>query len=194
MSAPEDVRRVLVLVPWLAAHRGVTKDEVCERFGITRAQLDKHFQLWAKAGAPDDGTAYVRESRKQAARPPIGTPESLERARRDQLVRFYRDWYRPDLMAVVVVFSFAAGVVFLLRGASGAQGPGRPVDRAGAPDAKRTDDEDIRPEVRDGRTQQDHDRQAVILEDPPPQPAHDFPLAGPPPDRPAGAPRAPPAS
>src|SRR3954447_7668449 len=32
-----------------------------------------------------------------------GEPTSIERARRDQLVRFYRDWYRPDLMAVVVV-------------------------------------------------------------------------------------------
>jgi zinc protease len=27
----------------------------------------------------------------------------IEKAQREQLLRFYRDWYRPDLMAVIVV-------------------------------------------------------------------------------------------
>lgn len=52
MSAPEQVRRVLALVPWLAAHRGVAKDEVCERFGITRAQLDRDLALILMVGTP----------------------------------------------------------------------------------------------------------------------------------------------
>src|SRR3954465_7893463 len=43
------------------------------------------------------------EGSRYADRPPIGRPESIERAQRDQLMRFYRDWYRPDLMAVIVV-------------------------------------------------------------------------------------------
>jgi zinc protease len=43
-----------------------------------------------------DGSRY-------ADRPPIGRPEIIEHAQRDQLLRFYRDWYRPDLMAVIVV-------------------------------------------------------------------------------------------
>jgi len=34
---------------------------------------------------------------------PIGTKESLENFEHDAVRRFYRDWYRPDLMAVVVV-------------------------------------------------------------------------------------------
>ncbi len=38
-----------------------------------------------------------------ASRLPIGTRESLESFRRADLVRFYQDWYRPDLMAVVAV-------------------------------------------------------------------------------------------
>lgn len=36
-------------------------------------------------------------------RQPIGLPERIENATREQLLRYYRDWYRPDLMAVVVV-------------------------------------------------------------------------------------------
>lgn len=52
MSAQDDVRRVLALVPWLAAHRGVTKDAVCERFGITREQLDADLGLILMIGTP----------------------------------------------------------------------------------------------------------------------------------------------
>jgi zinc protease len=40
---------------------------------------------------------------RYAARLPIGTKESLDRFTRAAVARFYRDWYRPDLMAVVVV-------------------------------------------------------------------------------------------
>ncbi|NND07702.1 MAG: insulinase family protein [Saprospiraceae bacterium] len=40
---------------------------------------------------------------KYADRLPIGTKEILSGAPYDALKRFYRDWYRPDLMSVVVV-------------------------------------------------------------------------------------------
>jgi zinc protease len=40
---------------------------------------------------------------RYADRPVIGDPNIIENASRDALVRFYRDWYRPDLMAVIVV-------------------------------------------------------------------------------------------
>jgi zinc protease len=43
------------------------------------------------------------EGSRYADRPPIGKPEIIQNAKRDQLVRFYHDWYRPDLMAVIVV-------------------------------------------------------------------------------------------
>ena len=43
------------------------------------------------------------EGSRYADRSPIGIPETIERATREQLMRFYRDWYRPDLMAVIVV-------------------------------------------------------------------------------------------
>jgi len=46
-----------------------------------------------------------RDSR-YADRLPIGDPEILENFELGSLVRFYRDWYRPDLMAVIAVGDF----------------------------------------------------------------------------------------
>ncbi len=43
------------------------------------------------------------EGSKYADRKPIGKKKILENAPVDVLKRFYKDWYRPDLMAVVVV-------------------------------------------------------------------------------------------
>ena len=43
------------------------------------------------------------EGSRYADRPPIGDPAVIQTAQREQLLRFYRDWYRPDLMAVIVV-------------------------------------------------------------------------------------------
>ena len=43
------------------------------------------------------------EGSRYADRPPIGDPDVIQRATREQLLRFYKDWYRPDLMAVIVV-------------------------------------------------------------------------------------------
>lgn len=40
---------------------------------------------------------------KYAERLPIGTIESIESFSHESLKRFYKDWYRPDLMALVVV-------------------------------------------------------------------------------------------
>jgi zinc protease len=43
------------------------------------------------------------EGSRYADRNPIGLPDVIQSAQREQLVRFYRDWYRPNLMAVIVV-------------------------------------------------------------------------------------------
>ncbi len=43
---------------------------------------------------------------KYAERLPIGLPEILKSAPREALIRFYRDWYRPENMAVIAVGDF----------------------------------------------------------------------------------------
>jgi zinc protease len=45
----------------------------------------------------------VYKGSKYAVRDVIGDPNILKKAPRDALYRFYKDWYRPDLMAVIVV-------------------------------------------------------------------------------------------
>ncbi len=52
---------------------------------------------------------------RYAERLPIGTRESLDTFSHDALERFYRDWYRPDLLTIVAVGDFdAADVVALV--------------------------------------------------------------------------------
>lgn len=63
---------------------------------------------WRRNLGADERTAdkmrHVQlEGSRYADRSPIGDPAVLRTAQREQLVRFYRDWYRPDLMAVIVV-------------------------------------------------------------------------------------------
>ena len=43
---------------------------------------------------------------RYADRLPIGTPEVLQNFKHERLSQFYKDWYRPDLMAVVAVGDF----------------------------------------------------------------------------------------
>jgi zinc protease len=50
----------------------------------------------------------VWKGSKYAQRLPIGKPEIIKGAPRDVLARYYKDWYRPDLMAVIAVGDFAA--------------------------------------------------------------------------------------
>jgi proteasome accessory factor C len=55
VSRPEaeaQLQRVLAMVPWLATHRHVTKDEVAARFRISREQLEQDLTLVMMVGVP----------------------------------------------------------------------------------------------------------------------------------------------
>jgi len=52
--------------------------------------------------------AVLFHNSKYANRLPIGTMEVVDGCNPDALRRFYKDWYRPDLMAVIVVGDFDA--------------------------------------------------------------------------------------
>jgi zinc protease len=93
-------RALLVLEDWAGAatfdqagidrERGIVLSEWRMRLGAGERTMDKIRRVQL------EGSRY-------ADRSPIGEPASIERAQREQLVRFYHDWYRPDLMAVIVV-------------------------------------------------------------------------------------------
>ncbi|MGK2858437.1 MAG: M16 family metallopeptidase [Thermoanaerobaculia bacterium] len=56
----------------------------------------------------DKQSPVVFNQSRYAQRLPIGKPEILQSAQRDAFTRFYRDWYRPDLMAIIAVGDFDA--------------------------------------------------------------------------------------
>ena len=74
----------------VTAERGVVLAEWRTGLGAGERIRDKQFPVLLH------GSRY-------ATRLPIGRPEIIERATPAPLRRFWRDWYRPDLMAVVAV-------------------------------------------------------------------------------------------
>lgn len=70
--------------------RGVVKEEWRLGRGAQQRMLDQWLPV------------YLKDSR-YAERLPIGTKDIIENASYETIRKFYNDWYRPDLMAVVVV-------------------------------------------------------------------------------------------
>lgn len=105
LSVPTDTARIvetafLILEDWahgqlfdsteVVNERGVVLEEWRTTLGAGERMMRKQIPVLLK------GSKYVD-------RIPIGTPESIQSAQPSGLRSFYADWYRPDLMAVVVV-------------------------------------------------------------------------------------------
>jgi zinc protease len=104
LRVPTDVpgaldRAMLVLEDWA---QGATFDQD----GIERERAIVLSEWRMNLGAGERMADKIRrvqlEGSRYAERPPIGKPEVLGRVPREALTRFYRDWYRPNLMAVIV--------------------------------------------------------------------------------------------
>jgi zinc protease len=78
--------------------RGVIIEEWRLGRGASARMQDKQFPILLK------GSRY-------ANRLPIGEKKTIESFKYDTLKRFYRDWYRPDLMAVIAVGDFDQSAV-----------------------------------------------------------------------------------
>lgn len=79
----------------LEDERGVIHEEWRGNLGAMERMRNKTFPILLK------GSLY-------AERLPIGLESVIMGFKRDDIVRFYNDWYRPDLQAVVIVGDFAA--------------------------------------------------------------------------------------
>jgi zinc protease len=77
----------------ITSERGIVVEEWRGRKGAG----DRMLNQWLPIALKDS---------RYAVRLPIGTKESIESANADKLRRFYQDWYRPDLMAVIAVGDF----------------------------------------------------------------------------------------
>jgi zinc protease len=105
LRVPTDVpgvldRALLVLEDWA---QGASFDQsgIDHERGIVLSEWRMHLGAGERTG--DKLRRVQLEQSRYADRPPIGNPDTIEHAQREQLTRFYRDWYRPDLMAVIVV-------------------------------------------------------------------------------------------
>jgi zinc protease len=104
--------------PEIEKERGVVLEEWRGGRGAGRRLFDKQIQVVYR------GSQYAR-------RIPIGKPEVIKGAARQTLARFYQDWYRPDLMAVIAVGDFAPAEIEqkITRGFSDLKAPVNPRPR-----------------------------------------------------------------
>lgn len=93
-------KALLVLEDWAQAAT-FDQDGIERERGIVLAEWRMH--LGAGERTQDRIQRVQLEGSRYADRTPIGNPDTITKAQRDQLTRFYHDWYRPDLMAVIVV-------------------------------------------------------------------------------------------
>ena len=101
-------RSLLILEDWahkvtfdpaiIDKERGVVTEEWRRSRGAGARTLDKMFPILLK------GSRY-------ADRIPIGKTEIIQNFKPDRLTKFYADWYRPDLMAVVAVGDFDTAAI-----------------------------------------------------------------------------------
>jgi len=81
-SAAGRLQRLLALVPWVMDHPGVTVDEVCARFSMTREALVADLELLFVSGVPPYGPGDLIEAWLDGDRVHIGLAEFFARAPR----------------------------------------------------------------------------------------------------------------
>jgi zinc protease len=96
-------RSLLILEDW--AHN-VTFEPV--EIDKERGVILEEWRLGLGADERISNTQFplLLKGSRYAERLPIGNPEIIQNVNHDRLKQFYTDWYRPDLMAVVVVGDF----------------------------------------------------------------------------------------
>lgn len=103
---PEIVDKAFtVLADW---SRRVTLDpeEVVKERGVVLEEW--RLGRGARQRVSDEQIPEIFHGSRYAERLPIGLPEIIESADPERLRRFYGNWYRPDLMAVIAVGDFEA--------------------------------------------------------------------------------------
>lgn len=101
-------RALLILEDW-AHNVSFDPDEIDKERGVIIEEW--RGRRGASARLQDQQIPVLLQGSKYADRLPIGTTEILQNFRHERLTQFYKDWYRPDLMAVIAVGDFDAQAV-----------------------------------------------------------------------------------
>jgi zinc protease len=101
-------RAMLILEDW-AHNVSFDQDEIDKERGVVMEE----WRLRRGAGArlQDRMFPILLQGSRYADRIPIGKTEVIQGFKPDRLKKFYADWYRPDLMAVVAVGDFDKAAV-----------------------------------------------------------------------------------
>jgi zinc protease len=101
-------RSFLILEDWAAAV-SFEPEEIEKERGVILEEW--RVGLGAGARMLDAQLPVLLKDSRYADRVPIGKPEIIRSFTNDRLKKFYTDWYRPDLMAVVAVGDFDPNVI-----------------------------------------------------------------------------------
>jgi zinc protease len=106
-------KSMLILEDW-AHNVSFDPTEIDKERGV----IEEEWRLGRGAGArlQDKQFPILLKGSRYADRLPIGTMDVIRTFKHDRLKAFYRDWYRPDLMAVVAVGDFDAASMRTLIG------------------------------------------------------------------------------
>ncbi len=101
---PETMRKALLFFADIANGLSFDADAIDKERGVIIEEWRQG--RGAAARMQDVQFPVLLQGSRYAERTPIGSRESIERFKPEALKRFYHDWYRPDLMAVIAVGDF----------------------------------------------------------------------------------------
>ena len=101
---PEALRKAFVFLGDVANGLSFDADAIEKERGVVIEEWRQG--RGADARMQDKQTPILLKNSRYSERIPIGSKESIETFKPEALKRFYTDWYRPDLMAVVAVGDF----------------------------------------------------------------------------------------
>jgi zinc protease len=98
---PEKLEKGFQIIEDWAFNANLTPEEIDKERGVVLEEY--RLGLGADKRMEDRYIPKMMYNSQYAERLPIGKKEILENFKYDRLVSFYKDWYRPDLMSVIVV-------------------------------------------------------------------------------------------
>lgn len=103
---PGNIEKALTVLSDWAYQATFDNEEIDKERGVVMEEW--RLRLGASERMRQQTWPIVLAGSRYAERLPIGKPEVIENFEYDAAKRFYRDWYRPDLMALVAVGDFDA--------------------------------------------------------------------------------------
>ncbi len=118
-DTPEAMRKAFLFFADIAHGLSFDPDAIAKERGVIVEEWRQG--RGADARMQDEETPVLLKGSRYAERNPIGGREAVETFKPEALKRFYKDWYRPDLMAVIAVGDFnKADVEKMIRDQMGA--------------------------------------------------------------------------